>query len=226
MSKQLTRPQSKQERRRERREEQRRREGEQARVGKRRRLTLWSSLAVLLIVVSTVVYFAYFAKSPPQANGASSGQSGTATGGQVYQAIDGVTCDAGEQLVYHIHAHLSIYIKGQPLQLPKNIGIASDSSCIYWMHTHADDGILHIEAPKQQFFKLGNFLHLWGGQFPQLKYPLELEQTSGWQAYVDGKPYTGDFRTIELTSHKLITIAYQSPNVKPDSTYSWGDLTQ
>ena len=90
------------------------------------------------------------------------------------------------------------------------------------MHTHDTTGVLHIEAPQGREFTLGNFFHIWGGQFPQLKYPLELEQSgSSWQVYVDGKPYTGDFHNLVLKSHMVITLAYQSPNIQPDTTYDW-----
>ena len=44
------------------------------------------------------------------------------------------------------------------------------------------------------------------------------------QAYVDGKPYKGDFHKIPLKAHTLITLAYNSPNVKPDTTYNWNGL--
>ena len=30
------------------------------------------------------------------------------------------------------------------------------------MHTHASDGIIHMEAPKQMTFTLGEFFDIWG----------------------------------------------------------------
>jgi hypothetical protein len=57
-----------------------------------------------------------------------------------------------------------------------------------------------------------------------LGYPSTLDVTTGWQIWINGKPYTGDFRTIPLTSHELITMAYNSPGVKPDTSYSWNGL--
>src|SRR5258707_15787 len=43
-----------------------------------------------------------------------------------------------------------------------------------------------------------DFLDIWSSHFSQLGYPSELNQTTGWQVYVDGKPFTGDFHTIAL----------------------------
>src|SRR5258708_35152200 len=64
--------------------------------------------------------------------------------------MNGVTCDTMEQDGYHIHVHLTIYVNGQGVTVPKGIGIAADGSCFYWLHTHTSDGILHIEATQKQ----------------------------------------------------------------------------
>jgi len=38
-------------------------------------------------------------------------------------AVDGIQCGAIEQLAYHIHAHLAVYVNGTPRTLPAGIGI-------------------------------------------------------------------------------------------------------
>jgi hypothetical protein len=141
-----------------------------------------------------------------------------------YPAVDGISCNALEQTVYHIHAHLSIYINGSLSQLPQYVGIASDGSCYYWLHTHDTTGVVHIESPTQKDYSLGNFFDEWSQRFSTLGYPPELDFTSGWQIWINGKPYSGNFRNIPLTAHELITMAYNSPNVKPDTTYAWNGL--
>lgn len=135
--------------------------------------------------------------------------------------VDNILCEASEQLAYHVHAHLTIWVNGQKVALPQSIGIASDSSCIYWLHTHQTDGVIHIESPTEKLYTLGNFFNIWSGPFQTLQYIPELDQTNGWQVYVDGKLYTGDFHKLELKSHELITMAYNSPDIQPDTTYSW-----
>src|SRR5579875_1415391 len=64
-----------------------------------------------------------------------------------YPPINGITCDPGMLATYHIHVHLAIYIKGNPVTIPQGIGIPSSGNCYYWLHTHTSDGIVHIEAP-------------------------------------------------------------------------------
>ncbi len=141
-----------------------------------------------------------------------------------YPAVDGISCDASEQLVYHIHVHVSLYINGQPVSIPAQVGIASDGSCYYWLHTHDTTGIIHIESPTQHTYTFGNFLDIWNGYFNQLGFPTQLSDSSGWTVYVNGKLYTGDFRNIPLNAHTLITMGYNSPGIKPDTTYNWNGL--
>lgn len=142
-----------------------------------------------------------------------------------YPVTDAISCDRGEHSDFHIHAHLSIYIDGKPFSIPSNVGIASDQSCLYWLHTHSSDGILHVEAPNTGHdFTIGNFINIWKGNFEQLGYPSQLDSAAGWQASVDGNSFTGDFRTIPLLKHRLITMAYNSPGVQPDTTFNWNGL--
>lgn len=188
---------------------------QQQRIAKKR-TTIWISVIVGLIVVAVAAIIL---------SNALNNKSVLASDNPSYPVIDNeIACQTNEQLAYHIHAHLSIYMDGQPFSLPATIGIASDQSCIYWLHTHKTDGIIHIESPNANTYSLGTFFKLWQDHFSQLGYPSQLSTTDGWKVYVDGKPYTGDFHKIKLTAHELVTLAYNSPNITPDTTYSWGDL--
>jgi hypothetical protein len=223
MSKQVTRQSgkpSKQERRRDRREEQRRREEERLRAAQRRRTILIGAVAAVVVIAAVSAFFLYRGSQPGTQAAASSNTSASS----LYPSVDSVSCDQGEHNDFHVHAHLSLYINGAQVQLPQNIGIASDQSCIYWLHTHDTSGVIHIEAPGQDNYKLGTFFKIWSQRFPQLGFPAQLDSTSDWQVYVNGKPYTGDFRQINLDAHALITMAYKTPNVKPDTVYNWNGL--
>lgn len=137
--------------------------------------------------------------------------------------VNRIPCDRGEQLAFHIHAHLSIFLNGQPVTIPSAVGIGS-GGCLYWLHTHTPDGIIHMEAPHVESFVLGDFLDIWKQQFSQFNYPKALDRAAGWQTFVDGNPVTGNFRSLPLKAHTLITLAYQSPGVQPDRFYNWGEL--
>ena len=216
---QSTRPFTKQERRRDRREEQRRREEERRRAAGRRRVITGSVVAAL--VVAAVAVGLLFIPASPFYVGA---QSQHTIVNPADPPVDGVYCDAGEQLVYHIHVHVSLYLDGQPTPISAQVGIPTDGSCLYWLHTHDTTGVIHVESPTQRTYTFGQFLDLWGTQFLQLKYPNQLSQPDGWTVYVNGKLYKGNFRNIPLNAHTLITLGYNSPGMKPDTTYNWGNL--
>jgi len=50
------------------------------------------------------------------------GQGGKQAGGS-YPTINGIPCDLGERLAFHIHAHVAIYAGDQPLTVPYGIGM-------------------------------------------------------------------------------------------------------
>ncbi|HXA29407.1 MAG TPA: hypothetical protein VN193_11755 [Candidatus Angelobacter sp.] len=132
--------------------------------------------------------------------------------------VDGIQCQTNEQVVYHVHAHLAIYVNGAQRSIPAGIGIApprqiqtqSDGtpfvvggSCFYWLHSHTADGIIHIESPDQRQYTLGNWFDIW-------QQPLSATQVGPVQgaviAYVDGQRYTGDPRNIVLGAHTLVQL--------------------
>lgn len=182
----------------------------QRREVNRRRITLAGIIVALVLIVGIGSWFIYQRVAVATAPAATS------------IATSDIACNTTEMGAYHVHSHVSIYINGKPVQIPAQVGITG--TCLYWLHTHASDGIIHVEAPSQYPFKFGNFLDIWGTKFESLGYPPLLDQNTGWQVYVNGKAYHGDYRQIPLVSHTLITMAYQSPGVKPDTTYNWNGL--
>ena len=149
-----------------------------------------------------------------------------------YQPVDGVYCDTLEQSVEHIHAHLSIYINGANVPLVANTGIApvgvtssANVTCYYWLHTHDASGVIHIESPTTRPYTLNQFLDIWE-KFSSSSsvLPTQLLSSTGWVIYVNGKQVNTDFNHLQLHAHDLITIAYNSPGIKPDTTYAWQGL--
>jgi hypothetical protein len=74
--------------------------------------------------------------------------------------ISGITCDKVEHLVYHNHTKLVINIQNETLSIPAGIGIIPND-CIFWLHTHDDSGIIHVESPVKTTFSLDQFLKVW-----------------------------------------------------------------
>jgi hypothetical protein len=214
----LTRQAIKQERR---QEERQRRLDEQRRAVRNKRIMRGSLVVVAVVLIAAVAFFIYNAqaKKPASQNQATPTEQ---IANSAYPPVDGIYCDALEQTAYHIHAHLTIYIDGKPVSIPQSIGIASDQSCLYWLHTHTGDGVIHIEAPKNISPTLGDFLDIWGqSTFSQLGFKNQLASSANWTVYVDGKKVTSDFSKLLLQPHQVITIAYNSPNITPDTSFNW-----
>jgi hypothetical protein len=127
---------------------------------------------------------------------------------------DGVGCSTMEQLSYHVHAHLSIFVEGAPSRVPANIGIRPD--CISWLHTHDPDGIIHVEAPRPHTYTLGDFFGVWK-QPLDFGHLLELAPSADQRivATVNGQPYTGSPEAIPLESHAAIVVQLGPPFIDP-----------
>jgi hypothetical protein len=144
--------------------------------------------------------------------------------------VDGISCGATEQLVYHIHAHLAVFKNGQPYTLPAGVGIpgsqaeptnqgpiASGGSCIYWLHTHTTDGVIHIESPSKAIYTLGNFFDEWHQPLTGTK----VGSLSGKiTAFVNGKPWKKSPRDIPLLPHEDIQLEIGEPT-PPIVTIDW-----
>lgn len=141
----------------------------------------------------------------------------TAKGGQG-APVDGIPCQA-EMVQVHVHSHLAIFENGKQVQVPAFIGMAPtpQGGCLYWLHTHGPDGIIHVEAasagnPSGGHYTLGNFFHIWGQ-------PLSANQVGPFKgpvtAFVNGVAYDGDPNTIPMQSHKQIVLEIGKPVVPP-----------
>ena len=200
------------------------------RAKRKRTITIFSIILAVVVIgggLATYIIYNNTHATPPSSTSASAFQEPIYNSD--YQPVDNVYCDQGEGDVMHIHAHLTMYINGAKSLLPALVGIPTDASsgstvCFYWLHTHDQTGVVHIEAPVNETFELGQFLDVWDHQFQSLGFPSELLLNTGWKIWLDGKVYNGNLASVPLNAHQLVTIAYNSPDVKPDTSYNWGTL--
>lgn len=148
----------------------------------------------------------------------------TMSGGQG-AATAGLTCDINPNETYHVHTHLSVFLDGQQIAVPGQIGIIPQSGgghCFYALHTHDKSGKLHVEAGAPATFTLGQIFDIWGQ-------PLQGDNFAG----ITGKEVviyvtdagvvtqaTGDWRNIELSSHREITVQIGSA-ITEIPNYTW-----
>ena len=96
-------------------------------------------------------------------------------------------------------------------------------ACISPLHTHYPTGILHTESATPEPNTLGQFFIEWG---------VELSDTcvgtycgpEPIAIYVNGEPFDGDPRAIELTDQKEIAIVIGTPPAEIPSTADFSGI--
>ena len=155
----------------------------------------------------------------------------------------GLTPETHEFLLYHVHAHLDVFVNGTPVTVPAGIGInihdsgvhnakAKDGSTVYGfidppcaqpcispLHTHDISGILHTEAKKNQSNNLGEFFTEWNVRLDAKCVGGYCKPAASISIYVDGDAYTGNPRQIGLENLREIAIVIGTPPTKVPSTF-------
>jgi hypothetical protein len=120
----------------------------------------WSVLILAVtVVVSLAVAYIFYSSSQPNE--------------MPYYAEKPGNLSLGEPI--HWHPHLRIVIDGEDIVIPGGIGIVigkvMDTNISRMgmspMHTHSDDGVIHMEQvnPTNRTLKLGYFFEVWGENF-------------------------------------------------------------
>ena len=145
----------------------------------------------------------------------------------------GLEPERKEYLIHHVHAHLDVFVDGEPIAVPAGIGIDIDDPevqrfedpdgsvgyggikrcrkpCISPLHTHDGTGIIHTESASPEPNTLGQFFTEWGVRLSDSCVG-EYCSPEPIAFYVDGKPYKEDPRAIELTDRKEIAIVIGTP---------------
>jgi hypothetical protein len=124
--------------------------------------------------------------------------------------IDGIECAEAEQFAFHIHTQFNITINNQSYPIPAGIGIVPNN-CIYWMHTHDDSGLIHIESPIKKEFTLGQFLDIWNrfNSSDTVVQNITNDNVNGTLlVYINGTQMNNntDYRDIELKDRGNISL--------------------
>ena len=147
------------------------------------------------------------------------------------QTVDGIGCGSSEQLRYHVHARLTIFVAGKQRAVPAGVGIGpplqtagpfvAGGTCFALLLTHAADGVIHVESPHAITFVLDQFFAVW-------QQPLDASDvgpaTGRVTAFVNGRRFPGDPSAIALTPHAQIQLDVGRPIVPPRLTSFPGSL--
>jgi hypothetical protein len=132
----------------------------------------------------------------------------------------GLNALTNEGEVVHIHQHLDIYVNGKKVTVPSQIGIY-DGQFLTELHTHDASGIMHVESPTKRTFDLAQFFGVWGVRLTPSCVGGYCKELTPWRLYVDGKPYQGDPRALELKAHQEIAIVIGTPPKVIPSKYKF-----
>ncbi|MEJ7629540.1 MAG: hypothetical protein WKF54_08110 [Nocardioidaceae bacterium] len=106
----------------------------------------------------------------------------------------------------HYHPELEIVVDGRKVPVAPNIGVDLSSGAMSALHTHAADGVIHVEADQAgERFTLGQFFTEWGVQLSRQQIG-GVRATSNIVVTVNGERYEGDPAEVRLEPDQKIEV--------------------
>jgi hypothetical protein len=118
---------------------------------------------------------------------------------------DGIGCAGEGPVVLRGAAHLDVFENAAHVTVPAGIGVLPH--CTYWLHTSAAGGTVTIASPQRRTFTLGDLFDIWGAPLTATRV-LDFRVGAGrpLHAFVDGRPVSGDPRTIRLVDGREVAL--------------------
>lgn len=145
-----------------------------------------------------------------------------------------------EYFTFHIHAHLDVFVNGDLETVPAGLGIDINDPavqtgtvngspayggitrcarpCISPLHTHDTTGVIHVEAPRQMDFTLGQLFAEWAVELDRSCVGGYCEPGE-FAVYVNGTRFDGDPATIVFADLQEIAIVIGTPPAGIPSTF-------
>lgn len=118
----------------------------------------------------------------------------------------------------HNHTRLEIWVNGEQVVVPADIGFDQARGALSPLHTHEVDGIVHTESADPDFATdLGTLFDVWGLRLTADclgAYCAEGDKTV--RVFVDGEEATGDLRAVPIGNESLIVVTYGGEDDLPD----------
>lgn len=116
----------------------------------------------------------------------------------------------------HFHPLIDVYVRGEPIDVPPNIGIdpAQPPEMMAGLHTHDPSGTIHNEAGTGS--TLGQFFAVWGVPFSRTQLgPYEAKGKEKVMMWVDGEASEA-YGDLELADGQEIVVAYGAETQVPE----------
>ncbi len=155
---------------------------------------------------------------PPWSNGASS----------LSLRLSGIGLNAlsQEQLAFHIHQHLDIFVNGKHINVPQEIGFGLNPNTgqpqfITELHTHNSLGVIHVESAETLRYQLGQFFGAWGVRLTGKCLGSFKGGCDNLEWYVDGVRRVGNPAKLVLKDHQEIAVVVGTPPAKIPTSYDF-----
>jgi hypothetical protein len=150
----------------------------------------------------------------PSSPAKSTGWELSAKGGADRIKAAGLRVLKAEGAAEHFHTHLDVFVNGQPVSVPAEIGFELDASTrptgISALHSHDRSGVIHVEAPTAgDTYTLGQVLTEWGVLDGTDTTPGTAHSTAqGWSVAVNGIKQDALIPDVVLKAHDEIVLWY------------------
>jgi hypothetical protein len=159
----------------------------------------------------------------------------------------GLVPEDAEQLQYHVHSHLDVFVDGAHIVVPAGLGIdirnpgvhtfvengvksyggiavPCAQPCISPLHTHDISGVLHTESATHKDNTLGQLFVEWNVRLTSTCFGNDCAPAKAVAFYVDGVRFTGDPATIALSNLKEIAIVVGTPPAQIPNSFDPGQI--
>lgn len=114
-----------------------------------------------------------------------------------------------ERNATHRHAHLSIFLDGEPVRIPKDLGMAPPYSAI---HTHSNSGIIHLESVDEAArYRLGQLFDVWGVRLDDHCAGAYCSLGKALSAYINGRRFEGRVRDVPFVPNGEVVLVLGDP---------------
>ncbi len=127
----------------------------------------------------------------------------------------GLPALSAEGTSLHIHEHLDLYIHGQKITVPAEVGINQSDGFIATIHTHDTTGVIHVESPMVEKFYLGQFFDTWGVLLTQACLGGYCNSGANQLKVYSNGQLVSDPANLELSAHQEIVITYGTSQEEP-----------
>ncbi len=118
----------------------------------------------------------------------------------------------------HIHPYVEIWVDGQNVTIPSDVGITQGGSCLEPIHTHDATGILHLELSSSDLshnWTLGDFFSIW-------QYSCKVQSSSC--PVVNGTARPVVFNQTDILGFRADSTHTVSLLINGTANSSWGNL--